>query len=217
MRRSHTHSVVEPPWNPTRVPCPWEGGKKQPLVNKCLDPTSYTTLIGPWLLRGSFFFHIQIVHFLHSQYTVHFRPHSLSTLSFNGRIKDFFRATAACSSRRVWIIGFLMSAQLGTPLCLSHLSRVDQHQAHLRVHQSCRRKWFLECRSFTAVDLRPSQNFNLNENRWHNDPEEQAAFQVLIEAACGMFMCLHVCLSVYFLPRIHPLPMQTLMQKSLSH
>lgn len=43
-------------------------GKKQPLVNKCLDPTSYTTLIGPWLLRGSFFPQIQIVHFLHSVY-----------------------------------------------------------------------------------------------------------------------------------------------------
>lgn len=31
------------------------GKKTQPLVNKCLDPTSYTTLIGLWLLRGSFF------------------------------------------------------------------------------------------------------------------------------------------------------------------
>ena len=58
-----------------------EGGKKLPVVNKCLDPTSYTALIGLWLLRRSFFSslsQIQIVHFLHSLYTVHFRPHSLS-------------------------------------------------------------------------------------------------------------------------------------------
>lgn len=32
------------------------GGKKnQPVVNKCLDPTTYTSLIGLWRLKGSFF------------------------------------------------------------------------------------------------------------------------------------------------------------------
>lgn len=78
------------------------GKKTLPFVNKCLDPTSYTTLIGLWLLTASFFGGDVGggVHFLPSPYTDHSHsPIRLSLLTDIFLPFHFLCAAVLCSTR----------------------------------------------------------------------------------------------------------------------
>lgn len=122
-----THCGIQPEsLNPERESL----GKKQPLVNKCLDATSYTTLIGLWLHEGSFFCLLQI-HIFCILHILSPPDHTYSPIRlFNWHVKAFFhaRVSALFCKRQVWTIDIWHQLREWLS-CVCHTSgTVDPHQ-----------------------------------------------------------------------------------------